>query len=240
MLCSILHMLLVESNEFNRESLKMDPRINISWGDWMLEVDNRKKNYYLDLPTEQWEAGVKTYLRNYKGDLRSAVAWVERVQTQRAARAKPEVVKREPLSELDLTFNVWKDMVEEPWKYGDNDWEEWLEMDAQLWRSSKRWRLAAFWQKRQDENDLALVTRIQAAWKGHALRNSHPQLNCGKCLAHTPCRYKDNGVYLCYDCAFEYNPAEWAPCMNCGCDVHAEEENEYRPGFWCSASCAHD
>jgi hypothetical protein len=239
-------MLLAEStydiSREIREALKMDPRINIPWGDWMLEEDNRKKNFYLNLSDSEWENGVKSYLRNYKGDLRSALAWVERVQQQRVERAmaKAEERPQEKPTELDITFGVWKDMVEEPWKYSDDDWAEWLEMDAQLWNSPKRWRLAAFWQKRQDEADLELVTRIQAAWRGHNLRNTHPQLNCAKCLAHTPCRYKDGGAYLCWDCAFEYDASEWAPCMNCGCDVHIEEENEYRPGFWCSRSCAYD
>ena len=225
----------------------------------MLQVDEQRKNHFVNLSNAEWETGVKSYLRNFKGDIKSAIAWVDSVQAQRAkARMATSVPAPIKSSLLDITFRAWKDMVEEPWKYGDDAWAEWLEMDDELWKSPSRWRLAAFWQKKQNQMDeeshKALVqmlenvriafdnrmaTRIQSAWRGHRLRDDHPQLNCGECLVHVPCRYKDRGVYLCWDCAFKYSPDEWGQCMNCGCDVHVDEENEYRPGFWCSRSCAY-
>jgi hypothetical protein len=218
-------MLLVESKyEFNRESLKMDPRINISWGDWMVEEDDRQKNYYLNLSNSEWEELVKKHLRNFKGDIRSAVAWVQRVQQARITRASARAEERpyEKPSDLDITFRLWKDMIEEPWKY--DDWEEWLDMDRQLRNSKKRWRVAAFWQNKQDEADRQILeemaTRIQAAWRGHQLRDTHPQLNCPICLAHVPCRF------MCSECALEDHCCHW-------CDVPLQDGQE----AFCDGDC---
>ena len=210
-------MLLADSNntiESRREfTAKMDPRINIRWGDWMLAEDNRRKDQYLNLSDTEWEQMVKNHLRNFKGDIRSALNWVERIQHARIARAaaKAEERPREKPSELDITFRLWKDMIEEPWKYGDEDWPQWLEMDTELRNSKKRWRVAAFWQKKQDEADEAayiqlledMATRIQAAWRGHQLRDTHPQLNCSMCLAHKPSKYLNCKTCVCHECMVE-------------------------------------
>ena len=231
-------MLLTESTyEFSREfreAIQMDPRINISWGDWSVAEDERKRDYYLNLSDTEWDELVKTHLQSYRGDIRAAMAWVDRVSARRVARAKAAAEARNPVqpSALDITFQAWKDMVEEPWKYGDEDWAEWLAMDEELHNSHKRWRVTAFWQSKQDEADRIaraafhqmlvdaqarfehrMATRIQAAWRGHALRDSHAQLNCGICLAHVPCQSKVRGVYACKDC----------------------EEEDVRPCQWCSA-----
>lgn len=236
-------MLLAEStNEFSRE-LKMDTRYHISWGDWMIEDDNKRRDYFLNISDAEWKVVVERHLAAHKDNVRPALAWVERIQRIRVARAESRamdavmVAQREKKTELDMTFNVWKDMIEEPWRYGDNDWAGWLEMDDQLRNSSKRWRVDAFWQKKQDEADEEsrkafiqmlvdaksafdnrMATRIQAAWRGHQLRDTHPQLNCGECLVRTACRYKDNGVYLCNSCAFHWpNDEDRAPqCNFCG------------------------
>lgn len=237
-------MLLADSNntiESRREfTAKMDPRINIRWGDWMLAEDNRRKDYYLNLSDTEWEQMVKNHLRNFKGDLRAALNWVERVQQARIARAaaKAEERPREKPSELDITFRLWKDMIEEPWKYGDEDWSEWLVMDTQLRNSKKRWRVAAFWQKKQDEADEAayiqlledMATRIQAAWRGHQVRDTQPQFNCGLCLAHVPCRYAEGDKFICWDCAYE-NEGMY-PCCS-WCNLALDEGQE----AFCDGDC---
>lgn len=203
----------------------MDPRINISWGDWMVEEDNMRRDYFLNLSDEEWKVVVERHLAAHKDNVRPALAWVERVQRTRVARAEARAMDAlcQKKTALDITFGAWKDMIEEPWRYGDNDWAEWLEMDYQLRNSPKRWRVDAFWQKKQDEADEEsrkafiqmlvdakthfdnrMATRIQAAWRGHQLRDTHPQLNCSRCLAHKPAEYRcTGGVYACLQCVVE-------------------------------------
>lgn len=47
-------------------------------------------------------------------------------------------------TEFELDFAVWKDMIEEPEKYGD-DIIEWWELNETLTKGTGRWRLAAYW-----------------------------------------------------------------------------------------------
>jgi hypothetical protein len=239
-------MLLTESTyEFSREfreAIEMDPRINISWGDWMVAEDVRRKEFYLNLSNEEWQTVAKNHLRSFIGDIRAAMAWVARVQGDRDARAKAQAEARTPdiPTALDITFRAWKDMVEEPWKYGDDEWEDWFAMDEELWNSPKRWRVAAFWQEKQDAIDAVeraafrqmlvdaqarfehrMATRIQAAWRGHELRDTHKQLNCGLCLAQRHCRFKEDGIFICNDCADEEAPkCKW--CFATLDDDHTE------------------
>lgn len=236
-------MLLAESTYDISRELKMDPRINISWGDWMTEEDNKRRDYFLDLSNEEWTAVVDKHLAAHKDNVQPALAWVQRVGRTRAARAEARAMDRihEEKTELDIAFGAWKDMIEEPWRYGDNDWAEWLELDEQLRNSPKRWRVEAFWQKKQDEVDEEsrkafvqmlvdaktrfdnrMATRIQAAWRGHQLRDTHPQLNCNKCLTHKPAQYKcEDGAYACMGCVVE--SFKWSDddkvaikCLGCG------------------------
>jgi hypothetical protein len=257
-------MLLAEStNDISREfreTLKMDPRINISWGDWMIEEDTRRREYFLNLSNEEWENVVRQHLAAHKVNLRPALAWTERVQQQRLnrAEAKRQDTLPEARTTADIMLGAWKDMVEEPWKYSDEDWSEWLEMDESLQTSSKRWRVAAFWQKKQDEADEVarkafiqvlvdaktrfdnrMAIRIQAAWRGHKVRDTQPQLSCGKCLARAPARYENNGTYMCGACAEEAGPCAWcrAP-LDCGsycdddCELSARKDEAWADRRW--------
>jgi len=115
-------------------------------------------------------------------------------------------------------FNVWKDMAEEPWKYGD-DIEDWLDLDAELQQAPGRWRLEAFWDAeekrmaydrlmgmlrrafeeyyiRQDES----ATLIQALWRGHQVRKECVWRDCCMCLAHHVSPIKTDVGYMCKKC----------------------------------------
>jgi hypothetical protein len=128
---------------------------------------------------------------------------------------EPEPVYSKPVSK----FNVWKDMAEEPWKYGD-DIENWLDLNAELQQAPGRWRLEAFWDAeekriaydrligmirrafdnyyiRRDE----AATRIQALWRGHMARNRIPWRDCCMCLAHHVSPIKTNVGYMCKACS---------------------------------------
>jgi IQ calmodulin-binding motif len=56
-------------------------------------------------------------------------------------------------------MNLWKDMIEEPWKYGD-DIVDWLELDEGV----ARWRKAAYWAL-QTMREQDVLSRDQECWK---------------------------------------------------------------------------
>jgi len=66
------------------------------------------------------------------------VSWGDYATGYMSAEAEPVYIRSVS------NFNVWKDMAEEPWKYGD-DIEDWLDLDAELQQAPGRWRLEAFW-----------------------------------------------------------------------------------------------
>jgi hypothetical protein len=79
-----------------------------------------------------------------------------------AAAAKPVVVRR-PRTEFEVDFAIWKDMIEEPAKYGD-DICEWVALNEKLTHGSGRWRLAAHWTELQAEED-AKAEALVAPWR---------------------------------------------------------------------------
>ena len=70
----------------------------------------------------------------------------------------------------NVGFAVWKDMVEEPWKYGD-DIGDWLVLDAELRAGPGRWRLEAYWmQVEQRQNWERLEAMLWKAWNDYLTR----------------------------------------------------------------------
>lgn len=66
-------------------------------------------------------------------------------------------------SEFEVDFAIWKDMVEEPSKYGD-DIIEWLELNEKLTKGAGRWRLAAYWLQIEREQEKE-ETESRAVWR---------------------------------------------------------------------------
>ena len=116
-------------------------------------------------------------------------------------------------------FQLWRDMVEEPGKYGD-DIGDWLDLDAELRESPGRWRIVAHWeweQKRIAWNYLEALlwkawneygdrkqkaaTLIQAMWRGHSVRNRTPWMNCCMCLSHHVSPIKTSVGFMCLKCS---------------------------------------
>lgn len=243
------------------------------WGDWMVEEDETKSQRFLRMPEAQWkECARKAIAENRgRGDLRPVLNWLDSMEDKRAAfqtkTAAPLIVR--DTSPAAVTFRIWKEMILEPAKYGDADWDEWLEMNSHLMDSPGRWRVGAFWAELDAEEEARLrafyATRIQAAWRGHRVRDTQEGLNCEDCLARTFAPQDWNGKRLCVGCLehrFEHFGAafvqpvvpslEMRPepevdehgnvaCNGCGrmvCPVG--DYGEYRPGWWCSRQCAYD
>jgi len=142
-------------------SLLMNPAVfSLNWGNYMFEREYAQKMHYIQMPQAQWEAGVAGHLaaqpHNY-----AVRQWVARVEAQRAEFQKQtsQRVSVEVPDSDELDFRVWKDMIEEPYKYGD-DIVEWLDLDAKVCAGPKRWRTGAVWQKREDAQNAKEWARV--------------------------------------------------------------------------------
>jgi hypothetical protein len=178
------------------------------WGDWMVQMDEDRNERIVRMTDAEWKECAKQVITNNRGrgDLRPVLNWLDAMDAKRtefkAKTAAPVIVR--DMSPAAVMFRVWKDMILEPAKYGDDDWEEWLLMDRELTSGPGRWRVAAFWLELEAEQKAQLLevyaTRIQAAWRGHCTRDSTPGLNCEGCLAHKPSPKQFNGMHLCKGC----------------------------------------
>ena len=218
-----------------------------SWGDMMLDEDRK----VLTMTNADWWVYLREYINTYqpRRDVIKAMIWVDKVDKMRARlQCCTDVCRALPDPEEDM-YRLWLNMVSEPEKYGD-DIVDVLEMEKKLMLTSKRWRVAAYWSRAQyalnDAEEEAQATKIQAAWRGHQVRDTQEKLNCGFCLARkiSPCYY--NGNWICYDCVDDADQmfydsaadADWVPCECCGTDIHASHEGDYRDGFFCCYECA--
>lgn len=217
------------------------------WGDLLYDEQQSKMAAFLQMPRAEWLACVNTYLASLRGNgvaLISALSWFTEMETKRAeAAAVP------PPSEVDeetRTWRVWTDLTDEPWKYG-SDIGEWTELDAELRRGPKRWRVDAYWWGKVREQELAdAATRIQALWRGYATRQTlAPQFTCSRCIRHGVCTTPGTpDTWVCYDCTVELweeareslDPME--ECDDCGETIALYGA---RIGdFWLCPACIHE
>ncbi len=208
---------------------------NTTWYDIM--VPRNADDRYTEMEEADWNNHKNELYTATKGSLLGLIQWVEHISRLRAAKGNAPVV-----SHYTADFRLWLDMVTEPEKYGD-DIVHFTELDASLSKAACRWRMHAEWLRQDDERiakeqDCKVVesaVKIQALFRGHRERiHIGERFNCGICLKHQPCFNLNNGKWMCDDCF------EWQPCNYCGCDVHADNRDEYRTGFWCSQDCANE
>jgi hypothetical protein len=184
------------------------------WGDMLYEDEQHRKQAILRMPQPEWLACVNAYFNTLRGNGRaliSALTWFTRMETERAAFAVPQPA---PVAdEATRDWRVWQDMVEEPEKYGC-DIGEWLELDEELRRGPKRWRVDSYWydivRLYEAEEQTAAATKLQALWRGHQTRYElAPRFNCARCLTHEVCwvAWEDREHWLCKDCACEWSAA---------------------------------
>ena len=68
-----------------------------------------------------------------------------------------------PVTALERDFALWKDMVENPCQYGD-DIVEWLDLNEQLLKTRKSWKIERYWRAR-DEEKARKESALQAEWR---------------------------------------------------------------------------
>lgn len=88
------------------------------------------------------------------------VSWFDIIEPRRAVASVPRKAK----SERDVAFGAWRDMVDEPEKYGSDLENEWLALDAELRAGSGHWRLEAHWLSKEAELEEALAN-AQLTWR---------------------------------------------------------------------------
>jgi hypothetical protein len=129
------------------------------WGDKLYEEEQTK---VLQMSRAEWITYINAAFARLRGNgaaLIQTLAWATQMGTP------------EPAPEMDedtRNWRVWKDMVEEPSKYG-SDIGEWLQLDEEVRRGPKRWRVDAYWNAKVREiqvREAEAATKIQALWRG--------------------------------------------------------------------------
>lgn len=207
------------------------------WGDLIYESDVQQDARFVNMSENEWKALVKRHLASCQ-DLKRAMAWIEHIESKRIKTTEEE----EPEPEYAADLRLFRDMIMEPSKYGD-DIDMVLDIEQKLLNGPARWRVAAAWA--EDENrpefmepaprDLA-IRRIQALVRGVLARKNAPSMDCSNCLAHAPSYPTPSGKKVCDECLHE---GEWLQCQGCGYAMHVDDRDEYRPGYWCSRECAY-
>lgn len=116
------------------------------WSDIIAEEEEQQR---IMAPAD-WKNEVNRMLRAApQGQIVNVLAQIMKMDMTRLTSAEPAVVYS-PKTQEELDLSVWRNMVEEPEKYGD-DIFEWLELDEKLNAGPKRWRVSAFWLQKEQE-----------------------------------------------------------------------------------------
>lgn len=228
-----------------------------SWYDLMVGDKECKTDEYVRMTASEWKMTASQMIRTWSGDLRSCINYLDEIDACRGAIEPTTSAQTSPLTEEELDWRVWKDMVEEPEKYGA-DIGEWIELDAKVRAGPKRWRVDAYWWTKVGElnvKEAEAASKIQALWRGYQERHevSH-RFTCARCLAHGVCwlRWRDATTWICEPCALEWGAEvrklreeedaqemEEDPCMCAECETEPEIYGVVGNATFCP-ECIHD
>ncbi len=188
-----------------------------SWVDVMEEQASAQVTPYLRLSAAEWMEERRRMLIGWQGDLRDLITLTQRVEAARevAARETEAPVRAAPATEFDGDFALWREMIENPAQYDGDLVEVWLPLDEKLSTGAGRWRLGAYWLKKDEEEAAAeerrlknatevkekqAATVIQAAVRGHLTRSGQDFRDCCMCLAHAICPFRTDVGLICREC----------------------------------------
>jgi hypothetical protein len=187
--------------------------MNNNWYNIVLEEESLREATFICMTDAEWKEEVNQIVQNWRGELRGCNRYLNEIDKKRAAKPSAPVA---PVvkTEFDTDFAIWKDMINDAWKYGD-EITEWLELDDKLTKESGRWRLGAFWIQKEEEQERKRIEReriaeenraaisIQAAIRGHMTRNQQPFRDCYLCFSHRTSPYSLQNEMICRPCAIE-------------------------------------
>ena len=126
-----------------------------SWYALCATEESRTRTRIFRLSPAAWRAEATQLLRqSHPHRIASTLAFVRSMDEMRAASPAAPAPPHAPevKSESDLDWSVWRNMVEDPAKYGD-DIIEWLDLDEKLRAGPKRWRVEAYWLQKEQEKE---------------------------------------------------------------------------------------
>jgi hypothetical protein len=181
--------------EFNWKQFEIEG----SWGDYQMEEEMRVNSRWLGMADEKWEDYARRQIR-YAKNVNAAMRWVDRMSNMRKTHFHPQPkcesspIKRVQHEPLHTKFLVLQDMVDEPWKYGDDVCET-LALEEELMKTPKAWRVHAMWinwaeeekeeqNKYQEIRSMSALIKFQALVRGHQTRCRNGWTSCAHCLCH--------------------------------------------------------
>jgi hypothetical protein len=130
----------------------------MSWYDMVSTEEDR----LLDLSLEDWTAERINLMK-------TRPAFATRIDHLRRDLYYARKDRRTPTPDMPQ-MRYYRDVADEPWKYGDDAFEQWLLLDNDLPKFPGRWRVDAYWTRREEDEILApqrvrffdLLTRAQS------------------------------------------------------------------------------
>jgi hypothetical protein len=133
-----------------------------SWFDIIAELEDRTRTRLLRLSAAEWKEEGRRLVQAHRGrDIEHCLKYLadmdrlraDYVASQAAPPQRPAARRRSSPFSRDFAF--WRDVVEEPHKYGTDTLERWLVLDDKLRSGPGRWRVDAYWfAKDQEVEDL--------------------------------------------------------------------------------------
>ena len=153
-----------------------------NWYDMMVTEEGS----LLDMSLEEWTA-VRAVL------IKTRPAFAQRIDATRRALWYAKKDRRMVTPDVPQ-LRYYRDVADEPWKYGDDAFEQWQLLDRDLPLYPGRWRVDAYWTRRLEEEVLApqrvlfmdmlqraqadfeakikLATKLQALARGYLVRKA--------------------------------------------------------------------
>lgn len=145
-------------------SIYLREATNMSWGNLVGDFEDK----YLTMWEGDWHQVATEHIKTSSFPP-AAIAWVKMIERDRESCARDRAPFPMEHNKPDpINFSLWKDMVDEPWKYGDEIFEV-LDLEDRLMRAARtRQRVLDYWH----DKDVAVrqspaAILIQRAWRNY-------------------------------------------------------------------------
>ena len=130
------------------------------WADILAEGETKRNMRAVHMSAVEWRDEINRRLRCCApGQILHMLETFMAIKAQRA-----ELTILEAPIFRDVDWELWKDMVEEPWKYGDSI-VDWLELDEEMCAGPNADRVALYW----NQSELELTSAVDEEERGQQL-----------------------------------------------------------------------